>query len=132
MNVKWTEVVYQYLVGPGKGNGGAVCGNDGGVWGRSETMNITFEEVRECWKLFFHQTTISSVVISGVVFTVKEIGEENNIEYIACKSEKYQCGCTLIQTKFGFVVGYYDEPITTRENILATIKLAQNVLDVGC
>ena len=131
MTVRWDELVYQCVVGPEKGNVGAVCGSDGGVWGRSETMNISLEEVRNCWKVFYHPTTIETFTLCGVVFRIKEISENLEIDYITAVSEKYQCGCTLIQTNNGFVIGYYDSPITSEQNVKATLKLAENVFALG-
>ncbi|EDR25433.1 predicted protein [Entamoeba dispar SAW760] len=131
MSVIWEDPIYRFVVGPHKGNGGAVCGNDGGVWGRSETLDISFEEARACSRIFYHPTTALPFSLSGVSFEVKSISEDETINWITAKSPKYKCGCTLVETGTGYVIGYYDSPITEEENLNATLQLARHVTERG-
>ncbi|ELP89053.1 profilin, putative [Entamoeba invadens IP1] len=129
MSEIYRNAIYKYVVGPGKGNGGAVCGRDGGVWGHSETLEMSLEEARNIHRVCLKGLTGANFVMSGVTFAITDMNDDQTI--ISAKAVSYQSGCTIILTRGGFVVGYFDSPNTSEQSIIATKKLARYVKELG-
>lgn len=132
----WHTAIQRYVIGPHKGNGGAVCGWDGGVWGKSETLDATRDEVIKCRGLFkqLEEEPAAELTfeLSRVTFRVDEHGMDTaGRQWISASAIEYHSGCTLIQTYKCLVIGYYDAPVTGTENLASTGALANIVEDLG-
>ncbi|KAL7722310.1 Profilin [Entamoeba marina] len=134
----FASAINKFLIGEKKGTAGAVCGKDGGVWGHSDTLSLNREEVLRA-KQVFNQAKNKSVKellsvqfsLRGVSFFVTSCHIDDYNAEIQAEAIDYDSGCSLVLLNSGFVIGYYDSPVTAYDNLLATRKLATHVSELG-
>ncbi|KAL7718249.1 Profilin [Entamoeba marina] len=134
----FVSAINKFLIGEKKGSAGAVCGNDGGIWSTSLTFALNRNDVFQARKLFIRVNGKSTeefpnlkFILSGVIFQVTSYNSDYYYPEIQAKAVNYESGCSLMLINSGFIIGYYDSPVTPDENIIATRKLATHVSELG-
>ncbi|KAL7712212.1 Profilin [Entamoeba marina] len=138
----FVSAINKFLIGENKGSAGAVCGKDGGVWSSSKTLILNRNDVffarkifakvdKEIKKQFTKELMKFQFMLSGVTFYVTSYFSDDYNTEIQAKAVGYESGCSMVLIDSGFVIGYYDSPITPEENIIATRQLAAHVSELG-
>ncbi|KAL7715538.1 Profilin [Entamoeba marina] len=134
----FVSAINKFLIGETKGSAGAVCGDDGGIWSCSSTFALNRNEVFQARKVFIRINGKSTEELSNLQFTLSGVkfyvtSYNFNCYYpeIQAKAVDYESGCSLILMNSGFVIGYYDSPVTPEENLISTRKLVTHVSELG-
>ncbi|EDR26605.1 profilin, putative [Entamoeba dispar SAW760] len=129
--MSWQSYVDSFLVGAGKGMGGAIIGLQGGVWAASANCTPSAQEsvtIGTACASNIAGLQQSGVVIGGKKFMITRVDADEG----SAMGKKGAEGISIYKTKQAVIIGYFsDASVSAGQNSDATYKCAKYLMDAG-
>jgi len=125
--MSWQDYVDKQLVGSKCVTQGAIAGLDGNVWAKSDSFNVTKDELAKVVASFEDKTipTSSGVRLAGERYIYLS-GDDKII-----RAKKGKIGVHVVKTKQAIVVAIYEDPIQPQQCALVVEKLGDYLVSCG-